>query len=264
MAKERIAHRELPLASTTESTSLPVGRPAAALAAGTDCNRSETSAAIALAIGASSASHKSTGAVPPRYLPLLPIACGAAAGIIADRAGIGNCVAWLVMATACFLAWCGVFLIVARATRRLSAGESHQPNPTGDDESSSRTSMTCQTPLTFIGSGLLLASVTGLAGCWHHARWNLFSEREISLYATEQFSPVAVRGIVQGTPVVIPAEAENPFDLFPAEERTDLRLEATAIRDGRRWIPCSGRARVLVQGRLESVHAGQPITLTGT
>jgi len=162
---------------------------------------------------------------PPRYYPLVITAAAACAGIVADRhAGLPLGV-WLAAAVAAWIAW----LALWRRGWDRAAG------------------------------AVLLAAVAGWGGAWHHGRWSLFAEDDLGFYAREEQEPACVEAMALDTARRLPAPRPDPMRAIPAGDRTMLELAVLAVRDGADWQPASGRARLLVDGHLLGVHAGDRI-----
>lgn len=108
---------------------------------------------------------------------------------------------------------------------------------------------------------LLLIAAASVGGGWHHVRWNLFPADELGLAAGDSSRPVCLDAVALGLPRVLPAAPPNPMNPIPSGERSLLSVRVTAVRDGQRWRPASGRATLLTDGRLAGFTAGDRVRL---
>ncbi|MHB8865663.1 MAG: ComEC/Rec2 family competence protein [Pirellulaceae bacterium] len=110
---------------------------------------------------------------------------------------------------------------------------------------------------------LVLASVTALAGLWHHDRWWLFSADEIGRYARDLPAPVYVRVAALDSSCTSPAERASALCTKVRGEMTRLTVRLLAVRQARQWQPVSGRAAMLVEGHLPQVLRGDVLEVAG-
>ncbi|MGC3970326.1 MAG: ComEC/Rec2 family competence protein [Pirellulales bacterium] len=125
----------------------------------------------------------------------------------------------------------------------------------------------------FAAAATLLIALAGAAGAWHHCCWHLFSTDDIGHFASSEAQSIALEAIVREAPRIIeppsPLEASAsgiapPPGYSPdSRARTRFEIEALAIRDDDRWLPIVGLADAQIDGRLESVAAGDRIRLFG-
>ncbi len=176
--------------------------------------------------------HKTLVAVPNRggEHPLVWVFFAACLGVVADR--------HLVVPTG---VWCGglilglaVWLVASRRHATTSAAI------------------------------LTLASVTAVAGLWHHDRWWLFSADEIARYARDLPAPVCVRVSALEPPCTSPAEEASALCTLARGEVTRLTVRLLALRQAVRWESVSGRATLLVEGQLPQVLRGDVLEVAGT
>ncbi|HJN09933.1 MAG TPA: ComEC/Rec2 family competence protein [Pirellulaceae bacterium] len=106
---------------------------------------------------------------------------------------------------------------------------------------------------------LVLLGVLATGGAWHHARWNMFRLDDLGFRATEEPAPVCVVGIATTAPRLQPAPPPDPLETFARGDRSHLVLRLSQIRDGSEWRPVSGKARLLVEGHLLEVSAGDQL-----
>ncbi len=165
----------------------------------------------------------------PRYQPLVIVLVAVCAGIVADRAWGAPVEAWSAVAVAAWVAWA-----VLRWGRWDRA------------------------------AGLvLLASVAACGGLWHHVRWNLFEANDLGFYCRPGRQPVGIEAIALGEPERVPAPPFDPMRIVPEFDRSRLEVKVAAVRDGTRWRPASGRARLTVDGHLLGVRAGDRLRVFG-
>jgi competence protein ComEC len=165
----------------------------------------------------------------PRYQPLVIVLVAVCAGIVADRAWGAPVEAWSAVAVAAWVGWA-----VLRWGRWDRA------------------------------AGLvLLASAAACGGLWHHVRWNLFEANDLGCYCGRGRQPVGIEAIALGEPERVPAPPFDPMRIVPEFDRSRLEVKVAAVRDGTRWRPASGRARLTVDGHLLGVQAGDRLRVFG-
>ncbi len=176
--------------------------------------------------------HKTLAAVPNRggEHPLVFVFFAACLGVVADR--------HLAIPTRL---WCGglIFVLAVWLVARRRGAKT-------------------------ISAILILASVTAVAGLWHHDRWWLFSADEIARYARDLPAPVCVRVSALEPPRTSPAEAASALCTMARGEVTRLSVRLLALRQAARWELVSGRATLLVEGRLPGVLRGDVLEVAGT
>jgi len=173
------------------------------------------------------------------YQPLVVVFVAAAVGMVVDRyalsAGVlqtngnGEFVGWWIASLACAAVWW-------LAWRR------------------SRYCISCW---------LLLASVSCLAGAWHHLNWDLFGKNEVSRFAAYEPAPACITAVACESPERVSATAPTPLRAIPGTERSRLLVELRAIRDGRSWHAANGLCQLSVDGHLLGVHAGDTLRIFG-
>jgi competence protein ComEC len=157
---------------------------------------------------------------PAAEHPLLWALAAAGAGIVADR--------YLPLFRT---QWCAV-LVVALLAALVANRRRH-----------SRLSALC-----------LLLCLAALAGLWHHDRWHLYPDASIVRYCRETPIPVVARVRALDAPQRRAAAAAGPLNAITRGDSARVEVHVEAIRRGARWQPVSGRAVVIVEGRLD--HAG--------
>jgi len=111
-------------------------------------------------------------------------------------------------------------------------------------------------------TGWLLLAVALTGAAWHHLCWRLFRSDELGLAAAEEARPVAIEAVALGTPRRL-LPLRDPLLAAPAEEQSLLTVEVVGVRDGRVWKTASGRASVLVDGRLQPLTVGARLRIFG-
>src|SRR5262245_32486195 len=166
-------------------------------------------------------------AAAPTYCPLVLAVCALAAGIVADRlwpVAAGN---WWFIAAALLAAWTAL-----RVLRR--------------DDAASCT---------------LLLGVLATGGAWHHSYWRLSAADEITRMVHEEFRPFCLEAVAVQSPRWIPAPPPTPLRTIPQDERSELLVQVTGVRDGRQLRAASGLAELNIGGRLDGVRAGDRVRI---
>ncbi len=112
------------------------------------------------------------------------------------------------------------------------------------------------------GSALLLALMM-LGAAWHHWDWRLAAPDELGRQATTRPQPVCVEGTVIQETQYRQAPPPSPFRTIPTFDRSLVWVEFSRIRDGRHWQPASGIGRLMVQGHVLGIHAGDKLRVMG-
>ena len=98
--------------------------------------------------------------------------------------------------------------------------------------------------------------------CWSWCCARLFLRDELAWSLTESSQPV----LVQGSVVVAPERMRNAqgiLDTGRFRETSVWVLELSAARNSQHWVPVSGRARVFVDGELQSLSVGTHVRVYG-
>jgi len=165
----------------------------------------------------------------PRYQPLVVVLTAVATGIYLDRRAPAAAELWWIIAAASL---CGWFVFWRRGRERLAA----------------------------VALAVCLAT---LGGAWHHLRFSLFARDELGLYAREEPHPVCVEAMADSGVERLPAPPDDPLCAIPRGDRSRLEVLLTGLRQGDRWQAASGRARLLVDGHLLGVYAGDRLRVFG-
>lgn len=94
----------------------------------------------------------------------------------------------------------------------------------------------------------ILAALFCAFGGWHHYYWNCFPTDDIGFFASPEPHPVNIRGTVVESAIRVPAPPPDPGQPMATPGRIQFVIRVTEIRDGRNWIPASGKAIVYVDG----------------
>jgi competence protein ComEC len=101
------------------------------------------------------------------------------------------------------------------------------------------------------------------AAAHHHAHRHSFAPDDIAHFATDQALPVKVRGTLAEEPARFRPPKPDPLLTIPKLETTATVLAVREIFTPDGWMPASGRARLTVEGRLDSVHLGDVVEVVG-
>jgi competence protein ComEC len=115
----------------------------------------------------------------------------------------------------------------------------------------------------------VLAAFCAIGGGWHHSWWTDRDCNDLCWSATESPRPAWIRGVVRDAMGVRrngghgfgPRFGFEPGDLSSA--RTRFVVDATAISDGERWSPVSGRAIMIVAGDRSDIRGGEAFEALG-
>jgi competence protein ComEC len=156
------------------------------------------------------------------YFPLALVVCALAAGIAVDRGLSLPAALW----------WCAALGLLAAWVVAWQAGRDR------------------------LGSSLLLAAVFATGGAWHHVDWHVYRTDEISRMLHEQARPACVEAVALTSPRWVPAPTPTALRTIPQEEKSELLIWITGIRDGQQMRRASGSASLDVGGTLDSIRAG--------
>lgn len=161
------------------------------------------------------------------YYPLVLLLCALAGGICVDRWHPLSAAGWWIVAAVALSAWFGIWILHRERT----------------------------------ASWLLLVSVFATGGTWHHGYWRLYRADDIRRMVSEESRPACVEAIAITSPRWIPAPPADPLRTIPIDQRSELVVWLTAVRDGDRFRPASGWATLDVGGMLETVRAGDYVRI---
>jgi competence protein ComEC len=160
--------------------------------------------------------------------PLVPVAVAAAVGLVADRYGQLPGHLTLLAAVVGLVGW-----LIDR----------HR-----------------QAPLT---PAWLWLTAAALAAAYHHDYRHSYPADDVGTFAGDQPAPALVRGALDEEPARYRAPKPDPLLTLQRPETTTAVLAVTAIDTPEGWRPASGRVRLTVEGRLDGLHLGDVIEVTG-
>jgi competence protein ComEC len=166
---------------------------------------------------------------PFAYAPLLPIAAAITIGLVVDRYATIPIPFSLGTTLLCLFAW------------TWSRGQK-RPN---------------------LALLYLWASFAGLAAAYHHVSRNVYPADDIGEVAAVEPKLMRVRGVIAEEPTVLHRRNDDPLVSLPRTEPTRCVLEVKEIEPGELWIRASGKAQLHVDGRLDGLHVGDELELTG-
>jgi len=158
----------------------------------------------------------------PRYQPLVLVAVAVCAGIVADRYWARPVGVWWALGVVALGAW---WLVWRRAWDRAA-------------------------------SVAVLLSAAACGGAWHHCRWNLFEQDDVGFYARQRDRPICLEAVATSGTRQMPAPPFDPMRIIPRGESTRVEVAVVALRNRSAWQAASGRARLIVDGHLLGVRAG--------
>ena len=109
----------------------------------------------------------------------------------------------------------------------------------------------------------LFLATASVGGGWHHLQWYLFDSTDIGRYAGVFPTRVALRVETTGPVKYLPRPEKNPLWTMPTGNRSRVEVRVLAIRDHRQWKDASGRAMLLVDGRISDVTPGTQLEVFG-
>jgi competence protein ComEC len=180
---------------------------------------------------------KASAAVPPAPVlddaiwraPLVPAALALTAGIVLDRA------AGVPLGISLFMALAGLAAAGAACLGR-------------------------QTGLAFLYSW---ATVAALGAACHEWWRTSFPADDIGEFTTADPRPARLRGYVAEEPAVALHPPKDDLQSFARADPTVAVVEVSQVHDRRAWQPASGRARLVVAGKLTGVHVGDEVEVVG-
>jgi competence protein ComEC len=159
--------------------------------------------------------------------PLVPVALGVTAGIVADRAAI------ISAAVAAVILAVGVIWWMAASCQTRGRG----------------------------ALGLTLACAA-LGLLHHHQYRTVFPANDIGSLARSEPRLIRLRGVLADAPETRRAP-RDPLRSIPRPESSRCDLDVTQVENGDDWRSASGRVRLMVAGILDGIHAGDTIEATG-
>jgi competence protein ComEC len=160
--------------------------------------------------------------------PLVPFAVAATAGIIVDRL-------WAIP-TSTSLVWVvGFFLIWCIAIQRRWA----------------------------LASGFLWLATLAIGAAYHHSWRYDYPADEIGNFTQSEPVLISIRATLKEEPSYRHSMANDPLATRPRDDYSLSRIAVNQVRLKHDWIPCSGNARLSVDGSLDGLHAGDQIEVSG-
>jgi competence protein ComEC len=114
-----------------------------------------------------------------------------------------------------------------------------------------------------VALGWLLLSAAALAAVHHHAHRNVFGPDDISHFTKETPQAIRVRGELADEPDRFRPPRYDPLLTMQREATSSAVLKVTAVDGAEGWQPTSGRVRLSVEGRLDDLHCGDVVEVTG-
>jgi competence protein ComEC len=110
----------------------------------------------------------------------------------------------------------------------------------------------------FLRSSLaaILFATFCLGGAAHNLQWNYVAADDLARYASDLDEPVCIEAIATEPSQWSPAAQATPLRAIPAEPRSEVEIEVTRLRNGRRWQQASGSVRLRVNGVLPDITTG--------
>ena len=163
------------------------------------------------------------------YAPLLPVAATVTLGLLVDRYLSIPIPLSLAASLLCMLAW-----LACRRRRRE------------------------QLALIY-----LWAACAGLAAAHHHAVRSLFPPDDIGHFAREEPALVKLRGRLAEEPTPRHYRHDDPLVSLPRADPTITIVEVQELEQGRDWRRASGRLQMRTEGKLDQLHVGDEIEVSG-
>ncbi len=160
--------------------------------------------------------------------PLVPVALAASAGLLADRYIGVPLAAGVVAAVVALVGWF--------CTRTAAP----------------------QTAL-----GWLMVCTGALAAAHHHSHRHSFDSDDIGRFAKDVPAAIRVRGTLADEPDRHRPPRHDPLLTMQRDATSTGVLEVSAVDGVEGWRPASGRVRLSVEGRLDDLHCGDYVEVTG-
>jgi competence protein ComEC len=103
----------------------------------------------------------------------------------------------------------------------------------------------------------------GLAAAYHHNYRHSFPVDDIGAFASDSMTPARVRGTLIDEPSRYSLPKYDPLVTEPKAGTSNTLLAVRAVYSPEGWQPASGRLRVTVEGRLEGLHGGDLVEISG-
>ena len=109
----------------------------------------------------------------------------------------------------------------------------------------------------------LWIAAAGLGTTYHHLHRHSFPANDIGAFASEALKPARVRGSLIDEPSRFSVPKYDPLVTEPKAGTSNTLLAVRAIDTPEGWQPASGRLRMTVEGRLDGLHGGDLIEISG-
>jgi competence protein ComEC len=103
----------------------------------------------------------------------------------------------------------------------------------------------------------------GLASAHHHWYREVYLADDIGAFAPEEPRAARLRGTLVEEPSLSLHPKDDPLQSFSREDPTVAVLEVSLLHDRRDWQPVTGRARLVVTGKLTGLHVGDEVEVIG-
>lgn len=159
--------------------------------------------------------------------PLVPVALAASAGLVAER--------YIGVPLPAALVVCAVSLAGWFATRRTPG----------------------------VAFGWLLVCCAALAAGYHHWHRNVFDSDDVSTLVKEEPVAVTLRGTLADEPERYRPPRFDPLLTVQRVVTSSCVLEVREVRTGAAAERASGQVRLVAEGRLDDLHCGDEVEVTG-
>jgi competence protein ComEC len=109
----------------------------------------------------------------------------------------------------------------------------------------------------------LWLTVAALAAGYHRWRCEGYAADDIGNAATPEPRPAHLRGVLEEEPAVQKQPPDDALHGLPQGDTAVSVLAVSQMRRGDDWLPVSGRARLVVEGRLQELHVGDEVDVIG-
>jgi competence protein ComEC len=114
-----------------------------------------------------------------------------------------------------------------------------------------------------VAFGWLLVCCASLAAGYHHWHRHVFDSDDISALAKDEPVAVTVRGTLGDEPERYRPPRYDPLLTVQRAATSSCVLEVREVRTASGAEPASGRVRLVVEGRLDDLHCGDEVEVTG-
>jgi competence protein ComEC len=111
-------------------------------------------------------------------------------------------------------------------------------------------------------------SAAALGAGYHHGYRHVYAADDIGEFVTADATPAQLRGVLDEEPSIQWQPPQSPLQSIPRTEpeRADSTvavIRVSRLQRGDDWLTVSGRARLIVAGHLEGLHAGDEVEVVG-